>query len=359
MRVAGTVEAVRARSIIVPRLAGQTAPALVITRLITSGTRVQQGTLLVEFDRQEQTRAAFDRRAEFLDLEGQIRQKTAEQAAARARDQTELEQAKNDVERARLEVSKNAMLPRIDAEKNDLALEQAQARLKQLSESFVLKRRAAEADLRILGIRRDRARRAMQNAEGNAALMSVTAPFAGLVVIKSIWKGSQMAEVQQGDEVRPGMPIVDVVDPSAMQVRARVSQADAAPIAPGQRTRVQLDAYPDLVFDGRVEQIAPLAAVSTMTPKVRTCVAVFSISGTHPNLMPDLSAAIDIEVERQDNVLLVPRDAVDGAWVWVQRGGSFERQAVTVGSASANQTVIVSGVAEGAVVARHAAGRMR
>jgi HlyD family secretion protein len=202
----------------------------------------------------------------------------------------------------------------------------------------------------------------MQNAEGNTALMSVSAPFDGLVVLKSIWKGSQMSEVQQGDEVRSGMPIVDVVDPSAMQVRARVSQADAAPIAPGQPARVSLDAYPDLVFDGRVEQIAPLAAASTMTPKVRTCVAVFSIAGTHSNLMPDLSAALDIEIERQEQVLLVPRDAVvaeeDGAWVWVQRGDAFERQAVTPGSSNADQTVISSGVSEGAVVARRAADRM-
>ena len=49
------------------------------------------------------------------------------------------------------------MLPKIQAEKNNLAFEEAQARLKQLQETYDLKRRAAAADIKILEIRRNRA----------------------------------------------------------------------------------------------------------------------------------------------------------------------------------------------------------
>ena len=48
------------------------------------------------------------------------------------------------------------MLPKIQAEKNTLALEEAQAKLKQLQETYDLKRRAAAADIKVLEIRRDR-----------------------------------------------------------------------------------------------------------------------------------------------------------------------------------------------------------
>jgi multidrug efflux pump subunit AcrA (membrane-fusion protein) len=106
-----------------------------------------------------------------------------------------------------------------------------------------------------------------------------------------------MGDVQEGEEVRPGLPIVDVVDPSRMQVRARVNQADIGLVRIGQKARVRLDAYPDLVFDGRIEQLSPLALLSTLTPKVRSFVAIISISGSHPNLMPDLSAAVDVDAE--------------------------------------------------------------
>ncbi len=296
LRVSGTVEAVKAVTIVTPRLTGPGSNSLVITHLVVAGSRVRAGDVLVEFDRQDQVQTAQDRRAEYLDFNEQIRRKRAEQAAALAKDQTELQQAANDVERARLDVTKNDLLPTIEAEKNTLALEQAQARLAALRKTFDLKRRAAAADVRILEIQRDRARGAMEHAEENAKRMTILAPFDGLAVIKQTWKGGSMGDVQEGEEVRSGLPIVDVVDPSHMQVRAKVNQADIGRVAIGQRARVQLDAYPDLVFGGRVEQLAPLALLSTLTPKVRSFVAIVSIEGSHPNLMPDLSAAVDLSL---------------------------------------------------------------
>jgi multidrug resistance efflux pump len=356
LRVAGTVEALRSATVMAPRLAGQTSSSLVITRLVPAGTRVAAGDVLVEFDRQEQIRNAEDKRAEYLDLEEQIRKKQAEHTAARAADRTALETARNDVGRADLEMLKNEMLAPIEAEKNQLALEQAKARLDQLGRTMALKLRAAEAELRILEIRRDRARNAMRHAEANTERMSIRAPFDGLCVLKSVWKGNQMAEVQEGEEVRAGVPILDVVDPSAMRVRLRVSQADIAHVSAGQRARVELDAYPDLSFPGRIESLAPLAVASTLTPKVRSFVALVAIEGAHANLMPDLSAAVDLEIERRDNVLVLPRDAVtiesSAAYVRVRRGSSFERQPIELGAVSDAQVEIASGLREGATVAR-------
>ncbi len=288
IRVAGTVEAVRAATSVAPRLRGQNTSGLVVTRIVAGGSRVRQGDVLVEFDRQEQVRIAFDRRAEVSDLDQQIRRRQADQSATRAADAATLKQAENDVTRARLTVTTNRILPKIEAEKNDLALEQAQARLAQLTETFALKRTAAAADVRILEIRRARAQTALENAESNADLMVSRAAFDGLAVLRSSFKGSQLADIQEGDEARSGMPVVDVVDPSQMRVRIRVCQADAGAIAPGQWARIALDAYPGLAFDGRVESVAPLAVPSQLTAKVRTFMVLVSISGTHPSLMPDL-----------------------------------------------------------------------
>jgi multidrug efflux pump subunit AcrA (membrane-fusion protein) len=65
-------------------------------------------------------------------------------------------------------------------------------------------------------------------------------------------------------------------------------------VTAGQPAKVRLDAYPELLFDGRVESVAPLGLASSRTPKVRTFTAVVSIKGTAPQLMPDLSASVEI-----------------------------------------------------------------
>jgi multidrug efflux pump subunit AcrA (membrane-fusion protein) len=361
VRLSGTVEAVQSTTVAAPRLAGPNTSSLVITRLIKPGTTVKPGDLLVEFDRQLQIQTALDRRAELGDLDQQIRRKEAESSAARARDDSELQQAESALTRAQLEMIKNEMLPKIQAEKNTQALEQARARLTQLKTTYDLKRRAAEADIRILQIRRGKSESAMRQAETNATRMEVRSPISGLAVVRTVWKTGNMAEIQEGEEVRAGVPVVDIVNPEVMRVRARVSQADINELRVGQQVRMGLDAYPDLSFSGTVGQLSPLGVTSNLSPKVRTFTALIDVKGSHPNLMPDLTASLDVELARVPAALVVPRDAIrydgDKPHVRVQRGNRFEDRAVTVGMMNGHEAVITAGLEDGAVVARNVGAR--
>jgi hypothetical protein len=99
--------------------------------------------------------------------------------------------------------------------------------------------------------------------------------------------------------------------------------------------------------------------LSTLSPKVRVFAVLVQVNGAHPNLMPDLTASLDVSLSRQPAALVVPRDAVridaKKAFVRVQRGSSFEEQTVTVGAMSALEAVLTSGVDEGAVIERNLA----
>ena len=357
VRLNGTVEAVQSTTIAAPRLSGPTSNSLVITTLVRPGSTVSPGDLIVEFDRQDQIKNSLDRRAELQDLDQQIAKREAQERAARAHDDSELSLAQSAIVRAQLEMGKNELLPKINVEKNKLALEQADATLKQLKATYDLKRKAAEADTRILQIRRDRAANAERQAATNAERMSIHAPIGGMAVVKTIWKGNNMAEVQEGEEVRAGVPIVDIVNPNSMRVRARVNQADVNGLRVGQAVRVGLDAYPTLSFDGRVAQISPLGVASVLSSKVRTFVVLVDVNGSHPNLMPDLSASLDVALDRTANAIVVPRDALrqdgDRTIVRVKRGDKYEDRTVTVGATNAHEAMVASGLEDGVVVARN------
>jgi multidrug resistance efflux pump len=361
LRLSGTVEAVESTTIATPRLSGPNTQSLVITRLVRAGTPVQKGDLIVEFDRQVQIANALDRKAELNDLEQQIRKREAAERAARAKDDSEILLAETSVARAKLDTGKREVVSRVLAEQYDQALERAEATRQQLKTTYALKRKAAEADLAILSIRRDRAENAMRQAENNAEKMAVRSPIEGMAVIRTVWKTNTMSEVQEGEEVRAGVPVVDIVNPATMRVRARVNQADVSELRVGQPVRVGLDAYPDLSFDGRVAQISPIGIVSTLSPKVRIFVVLVDINGAHPNLMPDLTAALDVEIARVPGALVVPRDALrqdgDNVSVRVLKGSSYTDQAVKIGALGAHEATVESGLDEGAVVARHVAAR--
>ncbi len=374
LRTTGLVESIHFHNVAAPRLVGVTGPGsntLIITKLMPSGSQVVAGQLLVEFDRQNQLKAAIDKRSEHRDLEEQIRKKRAEQEQARAKDETELAVAANAAQNAQLEMKKNAYLGRIDQEKNELRVEETQAKQKQLKATFDLKRRAEQAELRILEIQRDRAFKAMKSAEDNATRMVVTSPIPGMAVLRMVWRpaGGQV-EIQEGEEARPGMPIMQVVDPAAMQVRVKVNQADVHVLQIGQPARITLDAYPELQFDGRVEQVTPVGTTSMLTTRVRNFVAIVSIQGSHPKLLPDLSAAVDVELERKNNVIVVPRDAIvlarrssqseggrdkDTFTVRVLDGDSARSRTVTLGAMNDYEVIVASGLEPGMMVQRHVA----
>ena len=360
VRLNGTVEAVESTGIQAPRLAGQNSNSLVIMRLVPNGSTVKPGDMLVEFDRQEQLRNALDRRADLVDLEQQIKKREAEEVAAKASDDSSLQQAQDAQSKAKLELVKNDMLPRIEAEKNTLAYEEAQARLEQLQETYALKRAAAAADIKVLQIRRDRAETTMKQAESNAERMLVASPLPGVAVIKTTWKnGGNLVEFIEGDEVRSGQQVIEVVNPAVMRVRARVNQADINELRIGQPVHVGLDAYPDLSFTGTVSQISPIGQQSTLSPKVRSFVVLVLVKGSHPSLMPDLTASLDVELSRTPGALVVPRDAVvlegEQPYVMLQRGARFERRDVALGPSSTHEVVIASGLDEGMAIARNAA----
>lgn len=362
LRMTGLVESIHFHNVAAPRLVGVTGPGsntLIITKILPSGTHVVPGQLLVEFDRQNQLKAAIDKRSEHRDLEEQIRKKRAEQEQTRAKDDTDRAVAANAVENARLEMLKNAYLGRIDQEKNQQRLEEAEAKQKQLAATFDLKRRAEQAELRILEIQRDRAYKAMKASEDNATRMVVASPISGMVVLRMVWRPGQQVEIQEGEEARPGMPIMQVVDPAKMLVRVKVNQADVHVLKVGQPARISLDAYPDLEFKGRVEQVGPVGTASMLTTRVRNFVAVVSIEGSHPKLLPDLSAAVDVELERKDNVIVVPRDAVvkdkDTFSVRVLDGNAARARTVTVGALNDHEAIIASGLEPGVMVQRHVA----
>lgn len=359
LRLTGTTEAIRSRPILAPRLSGAQIDSMVITELVPAGSRVRKGEVLVRFDPQAQIKDLLDKKGAYEDLLDQIAEKKAAEDAARAKDDTELKQAQDDLTKARLEVSKNDILSRIDAEKNVENLQEAQATLKQLQQTYRLKRQAAAANIETLRIQAGRAQATMLYAQGNEARMTIRSPMDGVVVLNTIWLSGRMGQVQEGDQVRPGVPFMNVVDPSRMEVMVNVNQEDLLALHLGQRARIHLDAYPSLSFSGRLDELTPLGHSNEFSNMVRTFTALFSIDGTNTDLMPDLSAAVDVEMDQQKDALAVPiRSILDEgghSYVWLSTATGFEKRAVSVTAENDAVAIIGSGLNAGQAVLSNAA----
>ena len=264
---------------------------MVAIRIMPNGSRVHAGDVLVEFDTQAQMKAVSDRQAEYDALELQIQRMRAEHTAAISSDEIELNGADLDVRTALVETQKNDVVPQNQAKINMVNLAEAEAKYKQIQETLKFKNEVRLADARILEIQRDRARQAIDRAVSNIEKMKISSPMDGLVVLSQISKGSRRMYPVAGDEFYPGAGIMTVVDTGRMQVSATLNQIDVSRVRVGQTAEVRLDAYPALVFSGKVERIGSAAVGSR---RVQQFSIIVSILESHPNLLPDLTASVDL-----------------------------------------------------------------
>jgi HlyD family secretion protein len=354
IRVGGTLAAVHFSGVSAPALRG-TRFQLTIVRVAPAGTHVQPGDTIAEFDRQAQKQSFDDHEAAYNDQNDAIVKRQSELKIEREKQLSDLQKAKADVDTQKLENRKNEILSKIDAEKNEEALAEAEATLKMQQETLDLRQASAEAEIRLLEIKRDREKLSMDQARINYDRLIVKAQVAGMVAYQPFWKSSKIGTVQEGDQVWPGLVFMQIVDTSAMAMRAHVNQLDAKFIHVGGAAEIRLDAYPDMRLPGRVESISPLGQNGAYGDKMRSFNVRFNIQGGDPRLIPDISAAADVEVDRVPDALLVPRGAVarqgGGDYVWVQKGGGLERRQVTLGGFNDTNWAITGGVREGEIVA--------
>jgi biotin carboxyl carrier protein len=353
-RLSGTTQATRSFIVSAPQLEGAQLNNLNITALVPAGATVKQDQILVQFDPQAQVKDFLEKQKTYTDLVSQVDQKKAEGELAKGKDDTALAQAENALKKAQLEVQRNEVVSRIDAEKNQEALEEAQATLAQIKKTYDLKRAAATAAVRILEIQRDRAQEAMRYAQSNSEKMTIRSPMNGVAVLNTIWLGSRMGTVQKGDSVQPGLPFMQVVDPSLMEVRAMVSQSDLDRVHPGQTATVRFDAYPGMSLPALLTEVSPLGEQGKFSDKIRTFSVLFAIQGNDPRLLPDLSAALDIVQQSSNSALVVPRGAIardsSGDFLWVKSSTGFDKRPVKLGPISDTEAVILSGVSSGDIV---------
>jgi multidrug resistance efflux pump len=294
VRATGIIRAVHSQTILVPRIEGL-GGNLTLATLAENGAMVSPGDTLAMFDRANEVKLLLEAQTKFDDLAHQIEQKRALNNSNAEKRTADLQQAQADLKKAEIEGRKGPVLSAIDREKNQVKLEDARAHVASLERSSHFRDLGEAAELRILELQRDRQAVAVARQTRNSELLTVKAPIRGMVALENIWRNNSIGHAQEGDQIWPGSPILKLFDPAAMAVEVSVGEPDGAVLVPGARARVHPDAFPELTVTAHFESASPVAT-SPLGTSMKTFSARFVMDQTDPRLLPDLSAAVDIEV---------------------------------------------------------------
>jgi HlyD family secretion protein len=355
----GELRAGRSAMLMAPAVGG----SLRIIHLTPTSTPVKAGDMVVEFDPSEQEFSLEQNRSELAQAEEEIAKAKADAAVQAAQDEVDLLKAKFDVRRAELEVSRNELVSAIDAKKNLLSLEEAKRRLAQLEQDINSHSTSNQASVAVAEEKREKARIAIRQAEENIANMRLRASLNGIVVVKEnreasldIYFGMRLPEYREGDEVRPGAFVAEVLNVEQMEIQAKVDETDRSALNAGQPVEVRLDALPGKLFPGKLKDVAGMATRNFWggAQASNKFDAVIKLDRREPQARPGLTAQAVITGDEVKAVLYLPRQALfekDGnPVVYVRNGAKFEARKVKVTHRSESQ-VAVEGVTEGTEVA--------
>jgi multidrug resistance efflux pump len=280
-------------TVLVPRVEGQ-GGNLTLATVAENGALVQVGDSLATFDRANELKLLRDAQTKLDDLLHQIEEKKAEHVSNAEKRVSDLAQAQADLKKAEIESRKGPVLSAIDQEKNQVKVADAREHVASLQLSNHFHDLAEQSELRILELQRDRSQVAVDRRNRNAEKLLVKAPLRGMVALENIWKNNSMGHAQEGDQLWPGSPLMRLFDPSAMDVEVSVGEPDGAALVAGSKAVVHLDAFPEIRFTAHFTSASPVAT-SPLGMSVKTFTARFRLDQTDPHLLPDLSAAVDIE----------------------------------------------------------------
>ncbi len=181
----------------------------------------------------------------------------------------------------------------------------------------------------------------------------IRATKTGLVVYgtgESSWRSDP---IEEGAMVRERQVLITIPDTSAMAVKVKVHESFVKKIKPGQETHVRVDAYPNIQLNGKVHQIAvlPDAQNRWMNPDLKIYTTTIYVDGQYEWLKPGMSAEAEIIVDRLENVVQIPLQAVsldgDRQVCYVSTALGAQKREIQTGSYSTAMIEITKGLEPG------------
>jgi HlyD family secretion protein len=238
-------------------------------------------------------------------------------------------------------------LVQISNESLRVAIEQAESDLQVARESLDrissgLSPNISDKDIKQQELRVRQAELTLESRASDVSALQVKSPIAGILVSHA---------VSVGDMVNSSAPMFVVADLSTSQMVIPVDELDITQVKIGQKANVMADALPGRTF---IAEVTKVASEGTVKDGVANYDVTLTLKGAQ-DLKSSMTAAATIVIDKRENVLLVPSEAIRTTGgrrsVVLLRDGASVQTDIKVGLANDMYTEIVSGLNEGDKVA--------
>lgn len=137
----------------------------------------------------------------------------------------------------------------------------------------------------------------------------ITSPIRGTITELN----AEIGEIVMiGTMNNPGTVIMTVADLDTIEVEVEVDETDISRVKLGQEVEIEVDAFPDTTFRGQVTEVGNAAKISgySSSDRVTNFLVTVLLLDDVPDIKPGMTATADITVDRREDALCVPIQAV-------------------------------------------------
>jgi multidrug efflux pump subunit AcrA (membrane-fusion protein) len=357
----GDLRAVRQVSLIAPSVGG----ALRVLKVVETGTAVNEGDVIMEFDPADQLYALEQADSQVLEADQEITKRRADADTQAAQDKLALLTARFDLRRAELDANVDATLIAANEVKiRQVTLQEAKRKVVQVEQDMAARAVTTKAALMVLEEKRTRQKMTADRARQNIDSLVIKSSIAGTVAVREnmdaaggiFFSGMSLPSYRVGDSVFSGRPVIDVFDLSSMEIKAMVNEQERVNVSARQSALVTSHAVPGESFKAVVTAVAGLGRPDRNAGPLRQFEVTLALEQPDARLRPGTSVQVVVQGKTVENALLLPRQAVfekDGKPIVYVRGTGatgFERREIKILHRTESRMAL-DGLAEGTEVA--------
>jgi len=322
-----------------------------IQDLVAEGTIVKKGDYVGRLDPSDVNEQIIDAR---LNLEAAVSKFTQQQLDTTLTLKQERNAIKDltfTMEETKLELKQSTYEPPATVKKLEINLEKSERDLKEKLENYKIKKRQANAKMVEVGTEVSKIRKELDDLLKLLESFTIYSDGNGMITYVKEWDGSKK---KVGSSISPWNPsVASLPDLTKMESKTYANEVDIRKIKKGLPVKVGFDAFPDIVIDGTVTDVANVGEKKRGSD-IKVFQVMIKLNETNDNIRPGMTTSNSILTFEKKDVLSVPLEAIFTkdtiTYVYKKSGFSVTKKQVEIGDANNDAVIIKKGLEEGDVV---------
>ena len=308
VRCRGELKARRSKQLTAP----VNVPDLRIVWAAPPSSPVKAGDVVIRFDPSSAKQQLLEKDAALRQAQATLDQEIAQARITAEQDKLDLATSRYQVEKARLEASKQEIVSALQGEENKIDLSLAEEDLKVKQAASHLHAASDEAKTASLTRLRDHAQADVDLTKKRLSQMEIAAPLSGLIVFMPNYSQGWMnaKPFQVGDQVWPGAAVAEIPDLDTLEMEGKIEEIDRGRITLGNASRVRIDSLPELTLPAKLLSLSPLTEQTFEWPPTSSFRGYSQIQKPDPRLRPGMNGSMDIEISKIPSAISVPSKAL-------------------------------------------------